>query len=172
MGPLKYKIIDNFLEESLFKEIQETMFSTKLMPWYYHDHQTKEGKDGSYFLHLFFKDDLIVSNYFLPFIVPIFKKLEGKYLLEARANLTIKTEITNNSDWHTDRSFVCYTSIFYINTNNGSTELCMGDPKNKDEMIKINCKENRMLIFDSQLKHRAVGQTDVDRRVVINFNYK
>ena len=28
-----------------------------------------------------------------------------------------------------------------------------------------------MLIFDSDIPHRAVSQTDVERRIVINLNY-
>jgi len=37
--------------------------------------------------------------------------------------------------------------------------------------MKVNSVENRLIIFDSNEKHRAVTTTDTSRRVVINFNY-
>ena len=40
---------------------------------------------------------------------------------------------------------------------------------NKD--IKVDSKENRMLIFNSQIKHRQLTQTDTKERMVINYNY-
>ena len=36
---------------------------------------------------------------------------------------------------------------------------------------KVKSIENRIVIFPAQLSHRAVGQTDEDRRIVINFNF-
>ena len=32
--------------------------------------------------------------------------------------------------------------------------------------------QNKIVIFDAKLKHRAKGQTDKDTRIVINFNYE
>ena len=37
---------------------------------------------------------------------------------------------------------------------------------------KVECVENRMVIFDSNLKHEGVSCTDQQRKVVINFNYE
>jgi len=171
MGTLNYKIMDDFLEESLFKEIKKEMYLEHKMPWYYNDHQTSSKKDECYFSHLFFKDSSIYSNYYINFIVPIFNKLNGNFLLEARANLKLKSDKKNACEWHTDRKSPCYTGIYYVNTNNGYTEMCLGKPENNDEIIKIDCKENRMLVFNSNILHRAVAQTDIDKRIVINFNY-
>ena len=53
--------------------------------------------------------------------------------------------------------------IFYLNTNNGYTEFENG------EIVK--CEENTLVTFDSQIKHRAVSQTDTKQRVVVNINY-
>ena len=57
----------------------------------------------------------------------------------------------------------CKTSIFYLNSNNGYTQFERGD--------KIISKENRVVVFDSNLKHCAVDCTDTKYRIVINFNY-
>ena len=58
----------------------------------------------------------------------------------------------------------CITAIYYVNTNNGYTEF-------ESNGMKVNSVENRLVIFDSNEKHRAVTATDTSRRSVINFNY-
>jgi hypothetical protein len=40
---------------------------------------------------------------------------------------------------------------------------------NKD--IKILSEENKILIFNNEIKHSAVSQTNTTRRIIINFNY-
>ena len=55
------------------------------------------------------------------------------------------------------------TSIFYINSNNGYTEFESGE--------KIESIENRMVEFQSTLKHRGTTCTDEQTRTVINFNF-
>ena len=70
-----------------------------------------------------------------------------------------------SAHFHCDRKYDCTTAILYMNTNNGYTLL------GEKEKIKIKSEENTMLIFNSQIKHCAVSQTDTERRVVINFNY-
>ena len=57
-----------------------------------------------------------------------------------------------------------YTAIFYINSNNGYTIF-------KDTKEKVKSVPNRLLKFDTRMKHSGVSSTDEKRRVVINFNY-
>jgi hypothetical protein len=58
------------------------------------------------------------------------------------------------------------TAIYYVTANNGYTEL-----KINKKITKIPSVGNTMVQFDSNIKHRAVTQTNADRRVVININY-
>ena len=51
-----------------------------------------------------------------------------------------------------------------MNNNNGYTLL------GEKEKIKIESEANKLVIFNSQIKHCGVSQTDTDRRVVINFS--
>ena len=165
MGNLDYKIIDNFLEKDLFENFKNEHFSD-VFPWYYHEGQaTANSKDGFFFYHYFFKKNMIVSPLFDVFIVPILGKLSCKYLHTVRANLSVNRNNPVFSDWHKDTIFECFTGILYINDNNGYTLL------DKKQKIKIESVENRMLIFNSQIEHCAVSQTDLNRRGVINFNY-
>ena len=55
------------------------------------------------------------------------------------------------------------TAIYYLNTNNGFTKFENGD--------KVNSVANRMVIFDSNLKHTGTSCTDAHARMLINFNY-
>jgi hypothetical protein len=161
MGTLNYKVINNFLDKEFFYRLQNLLFS-KDTPWFFQNNMTSTKKDNYYFGHIFYGNFLPQSFYFNDFIIPIVEKLNAKSLINIRANLTLKQEKVFQSDFHMDRPFKCNTAILYMNTCNGYTIL---------DDIKINCEENKIVIFDSQIKHAAVSQTDTERRMVINFNY-
>ena len=131
--------------------------------WFWKNHMT--GKDNYFFNHCFYNNDKIESDFFEPFIVPILKKLNSTKVIQVRANLLLKKEKSFQSDFHTDTKLNCNTAIFYINNCNGYTIL------GNINQIKINSEENKMLIFNSQIEHAGVSQTDCERRIVVNFNY-
>jgi hypothetical protein len=162
MGSLKYKIINNFLDEDKFQNLKNILISENIA-WFWKENMTTN--DNYFFNHCFYNYECPQSSLFKEFISPILKKLECKAVIEVRANLMLKKQIIYNSNFHCDKNFDCQTAILYINTNNGFTIL------DEKEKIKIECIENRMLIFDSKIKHAAFSQTDTDRRIVINFNY-
>ena len=47
--------------------------------------------------------------------------------------------------------------------NNGYTEFKNGEI--------VNSVQNRLVSFPTHMSHRAMGQTDKDQRIVLNFNY-
>jgi hypothetical protein len=159
---LKYKSVNNFLNKNEFENLKNILISEET-PWFWTNNMTKN--DNYFFNHCFYNHGFPQSSLFKEFISPILKKLECKAVIEVRANLMLKKEVSYNSNFHCDRPFNCQTAILYINTNNGFTIL------DEKEKIKIECIENRMLVFDSQISHAAFSQTDTDRRIVINFNY-
>lgn len=159
---MKYKEINNFLPKEQFNIFKNILFSSD-MSWFWREHMLE--KDNYFFNHCFYKNDSPKSNLYDNFVVHILKELNYKSIIEARANLMLKKEKQYFSEYHVDRDFKCNTAILYMNTCNGYTLL------DKNKKIKINCEENKILIFDSQIYHCAVSQTDVDRRIVINFNY-
>jgi hypothetical protein len=162
MGSLDYKTINNFLEDSLFKDLKKLLFSENIN-WFWKNHMT--GNDNYFFNHCFYNHNEIQSTFFEPFIIPILKKLNCTQIIQVRANLLLKKEKSFQSNFHKDYNFNCNTSILYINTCNGYTVL------DKIKQIKIDSEENKMLILNSQIEHASVSQTDVERRIVINFNY-
>jgi hypothetical protein len=158
MGTIK----ENFLEKGLFNNLQSLLFSEEIN-WFFKKNQTNN--DSYFFNHCFYNNNIPCSVFYEDYIIPILKKLEAISVIEVRANLLLKKEQRYQSNFHIDRPFKCKTAILYMNTCDGYTVL---DEIKKD---KIKCEENKILIFDSQLKHSGVSQTDVDRRIVINFNY-
>jgi len=155
-------IKENFLEKKLFNEFKNILFS-KDINWYFRDKMTTN--DHYFFNHCFYNHYTPLSPLFNEYIKPILEKLKVVAISEIRANLVLKENNPYQSTFHVDRHFECNTAILYMNTCNGHTLL------HEDKKIKINSEENKILIFNSQIKHAGVSQTDVDRRIVINFNY-
>jgi len=156
---------NNFLSESSFKVLKDIFFS-QYTAWYYRDHQTKD--DGFFFGHDIFLKNLPCSNIYEN-LTPLLDKLciKPEQLINIRANLLLKTQEHNYSDFHIDcQSNVPFTTaIFYINTNNGGTIF-------EENNLEIKSEENKVITFDGNFKHKAKSQTDTDRRIVINFNWR
>ena len=159
---IKYKLKKDFLSKKSFDLLKKEIFSNRF-GWFWQEHQYED--DRGFFGHNFYIQYVPNSAYFKPFIIPIVKKLDCKMISDIRSNCIVKDTVKHFSNFHCDRTYDCTTAIFYMNTNNGYTLL------EEKEKIKIKSEENTMLIFNSQIKHCAVSQTDTERRIVINFNY-
>ena len=163
-----YEIYKNvFYSDTLYKILGELKRSD--FAWYYRNAQLfkKEEDTPPYFGHDFYEDNMPNSGFYESVITPFYEPLQCKSLINARANLVINQGKHVYSAWHRDRHYRCKTAIWYANSCNGYTEL-----KDDDEsIVKINCEENQLLIFDSYHQHRAVSQTDTKNRIVINFNF-
>ena len=161
---IKYKVIDNFLEKNFFKNFKKLMFSENIN-WYWRNKTVVNEKDSFYFTHSFYNDWKINSAFFSEYINPVLIKLNCFTPIQIRANLTINQK-KNNVSFHTDYNIKeSKTAILYMNTCNSCTVL------SKNEKIKIKSKENRLLIFDSLIEHSVLLESDVLRRIVINFNF-
>ena len=164
------KIIDDFLPSYQFKQLQSVILGDTF-PWYYNDSLAKVD-DGKYgFTHAFYCVDPPWNGKGSPFysiLEPsknfLYKKLGVKNLHRIKANLSLKTLFHQKTGWHTDNYKCSTTAILYLNTNNAWTEFKKGG--------RVKSVENRVVIFDSNLEHAGVTQTDEKRRVVINFNYE
>lgn len=161
---MNHKVVNNFLDNNLFNKFKNEMFSSNIN-WFYKPNMTYMKNDKGFFSHTFYQNNESTSQYFNDYIHPILEKLKCLSIVEVRANLMIKSNDVYYSDFHVDRDFKCNTAILYMNDCNGGTEL------GRESKINIVSEENKMLIFDSDIPHRAVSQTDVERRIVINFNY-
>ena len=98
-------------------------------------------------------------------ITPFANALNIKELFIARANCNFNRDKHYKSGFHTDITYIpnnCYTCVFYVNTNNGGTQL--GE-------LFIPSVANSLVEFPTSTLHAGVWQTDVPFRYVINLSY-
>ena len=158
------EVIDNFLEEDNFKEIEKILMGDKF-PWFFNDFKNDDDDINNFqFTHTVVRGNGNIESKFIQYMKPFFDKLNIKKIFRIKINLTTRTQNSFNHLYHTDVSFQCTTAIFYINSNNGKTIFKHGE--------EVNSVANRMVIFNSNLEHAATSHTDEKTRVVINFNYE
>tara|TARA_R100001460_G_scaffold54832_1_gene94109 strand:+ start:851 stop:1405 length:555 start_codon:yes stop_codon:yes gene_type:complete len=166
----KYKVINGFLNEISFLSLQNLIIDGEF-PWFKRERQvyTKDKKELGYLTHSFYNEHNINSVYYNNFIIPILNQLGASSVIQVRANLTPSVfYIEKGSAFHCDYIFESpsKTAILYLKSTNGGTEI-----KIDNEIKYIKDEENKMLIFDSDVKHRGIVSTDSDFRYVLNFNY-
>ena len=81
-----------------------------------------------------------------------------KELIRVKGNLNPRTSTHKEGGFHIDADNIT-TSILYMNTNNGWTELQGGG--------KINCVKNRIATFNSNIMHTGYTCTDQKRKMVV-----
>jgi hypothetical protein len=166
----KIEVIDNFLPTDLFLDISDFFFSDKIV-WYWNEFKTTHEKikyddqldelDDFQYIHPLYNFNKPVSNVNIQVFIDA---LNMKHIVKAKANSTIRMNSIFRYGFHTDVGLSgCKTSIFYMNTNDGFTEFENGD--------RIESIANRMITFDSSLKHTGTSCTNKKRRIVLNFNY-
>lgn len=162
-----YKIIDNFCDEDFYKSLK-ILITNEDFPWR-RRLKSVEGDENSlgYFTYNFFNNYQIKSEFYTMYIIPFLQKLKAKAVIEVRANLNLAPlYLKDKSLYHIDNFENHYTAVFNLSENGGGTELKI----NKKEIF-IKSKENRIIIFKSNIMHRAVKPENNKERYVINFNY-
>lgn len=153
------KIIDDFLSEdeyhNLCSFIQDSRF-----PWTYG--KTISESKFCQLTHCFYQFD--VPTQFFDNVEFFREKLGMASLVRIKANLNPVTETLQIHDdaWHNDFDNMT-TAIYYLNTNNGFTKFENGD--------RVDSVANRIVIFNSNLKHTGTSCTDAYARVLLNINY-
>ena len=161
---MRVKVVDNFLPEYQFKQIQDMLIEKDpIFPWYYNDDICYENDGKFQFTHTFYNHHDGTKSYYYSLLDACQNKLGVKKLVRIKANLNTRTLFHRKTGWHYDFEDMT-TSILYLNTNNGWTAI--------KGYGKVESVANRMVIFDSNLQHSGVTCTDQNRRVMINFNYE
>ena len=156
-----YKTIDNFLSREEFEIIQSTLMGHRF-PWYYNSVVDYENQifdifdlDNYQFVHDLDEESSLVQ--------PLLKRLKAKKIVRIKANLNPRTPEIIRRKFHIDTYEKCKTAVFYVNTNDGWTEF--------EDGSKVESMSNRMVIFDSGMKHTGTTCTSQKTRVGINCNY-
>ena len=171
-----HKIIDNFLSQKDFLNIVNTFFPQDLnnpnnFTWTYQKGIVRDPEKGPtgyeehdwIYVHPFYSSDNgLKYDKFYPVVKPIIDKLKIKKLFDVRAYLLVPTKKHIYHEFHTDRRVPHKVAVFYMTTNNGFTIL--------KDTAKVECKQNRMLLFDGSIEHHSVTSTD-EPRCIINLNF-
>jgi hypothetical protein len=161
------KVIDNFLDNDTFSSIQSEIYGITF-PWFQNDHVVSPNMDNTdtwawQLTHVFYLAASPQSRCF-PTLEPILKKLNPAAILRIKANLVPRADKIMEHGFHIDVThFKGKTAVYYINSNNGFTVF--------EDGSKVESIANRMVIFDSTVKHTGTTCTDARNRCVINFNY-
>ena len=167
---MKYKVIDNFLDEEYFDSLV-TLFTDKekkgnnKMPWYFQTSISAYDviEDNIFYMtHMFYDDNKPTSSYY-EYLIPVLEKLEVKCLMRIKANLYPHTKTLHEHPPHIDYKFSHSGAIFSLNTCDGYTKL--------EDGTKIDSIANRILLFDASKKHCSTTTTNVSARINININY-
>ncbi len=161
------QIIKNFLEKNFFQDLQKLITESEFAWFQRKTMVTGTTNNLGYFTHSFYNNNQINCDTYFKYIIPILNKLNSKAIIEVRANLTPSVFFKEkNCNFHTDNSFNCKTAILYLNTCDGGTEFKIN---NKIKFIKS--EENKIVIFNSNIEHRATTSQNEDFRYILNFNY-
>ena len=161
---MNYEIIDNFLSEKSYKKIEETI-SNNYFPWFLQNKINNFQKDNVfnyYFSHTFFDNEKINSDAFNIW-EELLSKIKFKNLIRVKANLYPRTETILEHEKHLDYTENGITSLYYINTNNGFTNL--------NDEIKVSSVSNRFLKFSNNTLHNSSTCTDQKYRLTVVINY-
>jgi hypothetical protein len=161
---MNYKIIDNFLSEESYNKIVDTL-TNNYFPWFLqnkiNDYQV-ESNNNYYFSHTFFDNNKQNSDAFYLW-EELLNKINFTKLIRVKANLYPKTNTILEHAKHLDYTENGITSLYYINTNNGFTNL--------NDEIKVNSVNNRFLKFNNNILHNSSTCTDEKFRLTVVCNY-
>ena len=153
------QVIDNFLSEDEFKNLRSYISSTSF-PWYF-GLVTTDSKTAQ-FVHTFYANDAPTSSW--PYVEFFRLRLNMASLVRIKVNLNPKTETLQVHDnaFHIDYPDIT-TAVYYLNTCDGYTLF--------EDGTKVNSVENRIVIFDSNMRHTGTSCTNESGRLVMNINY-
>ena len=161
------KIIDNFLCKKDHEDICHVIMGERF-PWFFIDrvvdrHQMEAKEiDNFQFYHSMF-DEYRQKSDFYELVRPLIHAINPKAVIRVKANLIPRHSEIITHGYHTDTDFDNVTAIYYVNTNNGYTKFENGE--------KIESVANRIVFFDSSMKHSGTTCTDQQTRVAINLNF-
>lgn len=160
---------NNFLNNDHFFNMQNIMFSDEF-PWYYQKFKVEEGDGNTQFTHNLVKivgenKERKTSPFFSTIMSQFVSEIGATNIVRAKLNFTQKTDQIIEFKPHVDDIGTenTLTSILYMNTNNGYTQIVNGN--------KIDSIENRLITFPTNTLHFGTTHTDVDYRAVLNIVY-
>jgi hypothetical protein len=164
------EVTDNCLPQEHFQKIQTHLMGSA-WPWYFNtviDGPDDRGDPSkSQFIYGFFdrRDGWINSGQSV--IWPLAAKINPIAWLRIKANLNPWQPEQRENSFHVDmegmRGIPFWTSIYYLNSNNGYTLF--------EDGTRVESVANRLVTFPGNTRHTGCNCTDQKSRVLINLNY-
>jgi len=94
-------------------------------------------------------------------------KLKARSIINASVHMFLTEFFLKKSTvYHQDWPYNSTTAILNLTNCDGGTQL-----KIKNKEIVVESKENRIVIFNTQIKHRTIKNTTAGARYILNMNY-
>ncbi len=164
------KVYDDFLTKEEYIPIYQ-YFLDNTIPWYWMDGIIEQGDGLVQFVNMCYAKDTIINPVMYDMLMPIFNNIKPMALHRIKANLTLSKhlqDVDSQKMLHVDSPY-CHncgnmnTGIYYVNSNDGGTLF--------EDGTKIESVANRFVVFPCNMKHAGVPASNVNRRIVINFNW-
>ena len=162
-------VIDNFLADEEFNLVKETFLSNSCA-WFFsskisnHNEQDDNyEREGHLFSHIIYINHRPTSPFYEKLMPFFLNKINVKSLIRIKVNLYPYFGKYAEHEFHRDQEFSHSGAIFYVNSNNGHTIL--------EDGTKIESVGNRIVFFDTNIRHKSTTCTDQRQRITINFNY-
>lgn len=163
-----YSVTDDFLPTEAWQAIHDLATGDRdrgSLPYFIANSVAHPDSDPAmdyYFIHLFYIDNLINSEYY-SVLEPLISRIQPRALVRVKANLYPSTHTVREHDPHVDYDFAHSAALYMVNTCNGYTTMSDG--------TRIESVANRLVRFDPQQLHSSSTTSDSKYRVTINFNY-
>ena len=166
-------VLDNFLAEDEFKELQDLIVLNPDFPLYFQKEVNNEGDtcESTYWnwyqVHTVMKEETIYSKHFDMFkklFINRFQQLNiYRALMRIKINMYPYSHVIHEHAKHKDYPWKHKGALFSLNTCDGFTRLYDG--------TKIPSVANRIMFFDASREHNSTTTTNTSARYNINFNF-
>lgn len=185
-------VLDDALPIELFNVLSNEIFDSKF-PWYYclSSAYPKDNSNNVYeysFSHIAYENGekkSFIHEYCYAGLLSALSKLniQNKNLIRIRLGMHTAIENQIINDPHVDFEKPHVGALLYLNDCNADTYffkqryngvLQRFDEEgfNKEVMEQVAPKKNRLVLFNGNIYHSSSKQSDVSRRVVINYNFE
>lgn len=173
---MSIKVYDNLIPKKYLHEIQNYFLGGSAQ-WVYMPSMTytESSPLESFGLSISLCNNGVFSNTYASTLVKgllylIQEKTDKEQILRSRMDMTFYNPNNYKHDIHTDlpENVNNITTIFYLNTSDGNTEIY--DYDEKTILENISPIENRLLVFDGSLPHTGHSPSKNKNRVLINTN--
>ena len=174
-----FEIYDDFLPQDYFKHLDTQILHKNRFRWLFQEKVATIEDDPDdeqfYFICSFYNDLHIEDNFYFE-LMPLFKALDIKSMIRARAIMYMNQGQMISHAPHIDMGYEHKAALLYMNTCNGYTGMVnddweKGDGYQFDQGNRVESVANRLCLHDGSVPHYSTTCTDARKRLVLAINY-